>query len=179
MRDPLFFIALLPDEAIQKEVTAFKKECADKFKASHALTSPPHITLHPPFPWPMNRLSELGDVLDDFAANQQPFEIQLSGFSCFKPRVLFVDVKHNDKLQGLQKSLLLHLNETLNLKDEKAVRFHAHMTIAHRDLQHWIFPEAWAWFSGKSYDRKFTVENISLMEHNRGRWEVYEDYPIG
>lgn len=178
MRDTLFFIALIPDETIQREVTGFKRECELRFNASHALTSPPHITLHPPFPWPDSKLDILGDALDGFAAQMEPFAIELKGFNCFKPRVIFVDVKPNDKLKKMQVELTEHLKNSVGLNDERGIRFHAHMTIAHRDLKHWIFPEAWSYFSNQDYVRTFRAENISLMEHKHGRWEVYEDYPL-
>lgn len=176
MREPLFFIALLPSDDIQREVTNFKKDCAHRFNASHALKTPPHLTLIPPFPWPRTRLGELGDALDDFALEQSAFEVELYNFNCFKPRVIFVDVVENQQLKDLQSALFYYLEKSVNLTDERGNRFHPHMTIAHRDLQHWIFPEAWAYFSKMEYRRKFQVDRISLMEHVHGRWEIYEEY---
>jgi 2'-5' RNA ligase len=178
MRDPLFFIALLPTEHIQQEVTSFKNICAERFKASHALTSPPHITLIPPFPWPATKLNKLGNTLDNFAAVQKSFEVQLKDFNCFKPRVLFVDVLPNPLLLNLQKALIEHLEESVGLKDERNNRFHAHMTIAHRDLRHWVFSEAWEYFSQQRYTRIFIAQQLSLMEHSRGHWQVYESYDL-
>ncbi|MFQ5448773.1 MAG: 2'-5' RNA ligase family protein, partial [Saprospiraceae bacterium] len=88
-KDLLFFIALLPDEEIRREYTPYKNDCARKFGTSHALKSPPHITLVPPFRWREEQLEALKDTLDLFALGQEPFEVQLRHFNCFKPRVIY------------------------------------------------------------------------------------------
>jgi 2'-5' RNA ligase len=178
-RDPLFFIALLPPGDIQREVTDFKKVCARLFKASHALKTPPHLTLIPPFSWPRTRLGELGDALDDFALGQPSFEIELKNFSSFPPRVIFVDVVENQQLAVLQLALFHHLKKSVGLEGERGNRFHPHMTIAHRDLKKYLFPEAWVYFSEMEYERNFTVESLVLLEHLRGRWEVREEFYFG
>ena len=59
MTDHLFFIAVLPDEAIQAEVARFKHYAARHFKSSRALRSPAHITLFSPFRWPPDKLAQL------------------------------------------------------------------------------------------------------------------------
>ncbi len=176
MRDPLFFIAILPGEEIQREVTGFKQECARRFKASHSLKSPPHLTLIPPFPWPQSKLGELGKALKDFTLNKTQFDIELKNFSSFPPRVIFVDVVENQPLKDLQLALFHHLKKTIGLEDERGNRFHPHMTIAHRDLKSRVYPDAWAYFSKMEYQRTFQADGISLLEHLKGRWEVREHY---
>ena len=63
-----FFIAILPPETIQREITDFKEEIARDFKSSHALKSPPHITLLMPFrvitTCRYNRKFDLGNYRD-------------------------------------------------------------------------------------------------------------------
>lgn len=178
MRDPLFFIALLPGERLQREVTAFKQYCADHFGANHALTSPPHITLVPPFFWNISKLPELSEALDDFAAEQTPFEVKLHDFGCFSPRVIFIDIAPNRKLSALAASLEAHLERRTGLKRETDHDFNPHMTIAHRDLQSRVFPKAWAYFSKKEYRRTFKAGGLTLLRHERGRWETEESYPF-
>ena len=176
MRDPLFFIALLPTEDIQQEVTNFKLDCARRFNASHALKTPPHLTLIPPFPWPQARLGELGGALDDFANCQTTFEVKLQNFNYFQPRVIFVDVVENQQLEKLQLALFHHLKKSVGLEDERGNRFHPHMTIAHRDLKPGEFPKAWAHFSKIEYRRTFKAEKLTLLEHLNSRWEICEDF---
>lgn len=179
MKKSLFFIAILPDVQIQEEVTKFKTYLAENFSVSHALRSPPHITLFPPFKWMPERTPELTEVLDAFAADEERFPVELKNFDCFAPRVIFVDVKHNEMLQRLQHLLEARLEQTLSLKNDRPYDgFHPHMTIAHKDLQRHTFADAWAKFSRRSYERAFEVEDITLLKHNGSRWEVYETFPL-
>ncbi len=179
MPDPLFLIAILPDLEIQQEVTAFKQECAQLFQASHSLNAPPHITLIPPFRWPLEQLESLKDVLLDFSYDQLFFNISLDGFNSFPPRVVFVGVKENEDLTELQSGLVGHLFQKLNLKSKRGHGYHPHMTIAHRDLQESVFPMAWEHFSAKNYKRLFRAEGVSLMGHRGGKWEILEQFAFG
>ncbi len=173
----LFFIAVLPDEQIQREVTGFKHYLTEQFGASHALKSPPHLTLFPPFKWQSNRVQELVQTLDDFAAEQTPFTLQLKNFSSFPPRVLFVDVARSEALRALQQDLEQYLAKQLQLVNEREQHgFNAHMTIAHKDLKRELYPKAWAYFAKQTYERTFLVETITLLEHQQGKWEAFEAF---
>lgn len=176
MRDPLYFIALLPEEEIQNEVTAFKQYCARYFGASHSLTSPPHITLVAPFSWPKTALPELTAALDDFAVEQSPFEVQLRDFGSFPPRVIYVDIVPNPALKTLASDLAGFLETQVGLKRESTHGFNPHMTIAHRDLQREVFPTAWKHFSGLSFQRTFEASGITLLRHEQRRWEIANTY---
>lgn len=176
---PLFFIALLPDETIQREVTGFKHFCADHFDARHALKSPPHITLVSPFRWDEKRLPELCQALDGFSKKQHVFEIGLHDFDCFVPRVLFVAIEPNPELSGLAGALSRQLEQSVGLKQDGRHGFNPHMTIAHRDLDRQIFPKAWAHFSKLEYRRQFLAEGLTLLKHRGGRWETEREFVFG
>ena len=103
MSEGLYFIAIIPPDNIQEEITGFKHVVAEKFDSRHALRSPPHITLHMPFKWKEKRLDELTACMQSINYHLEPFEIQLNGFDFFEPRVVFVDVVENQKLEVLQK----------------------------------------------------------------------------
>ena len=176
MTSPLFFIALLPDEVIQKEVTQFKEYAAKHFRSSRALRSPPHITLIPPFKWPAERAGELYAVLEPFASEENPFQLGLGNFNCFPPRVIFVDVEKKAELHGLQNRLEAYLEVRLDLKNKSHHAYHPHMTVAFKDLHRRVFPEAWAYFSKLKYKRAFLVNALVLMQHNGTRWEVLHKF---
>ncbi len=176
MQGSLYFIAILPDEALQQEVTAFKRYCAEHFGASHSLNSPPHITIVPPFAWQTDELPNLITALDSFAKAQTALEIGLNGFGSFQPRVIFVDVEPNQKLTELASKLTTHLNNKIGLHRESAFGFNPHMTIAHRDLQHRVFPKAWAYFSKLEFQRKFNAAALTLLRHEQGGWKVVENF---
>jgi 2'-5' RNA ligase len=172
MKDPLFFIALMPGEDIQQEVTAFKQHCAQYFGASHSLTSPPHITLVPPFAWAEAQLPALKDALSGFAPQQFPFDVNLRDFGCFPPRVIFVDIVPNPALVALAERLTIYLDQEVGLRQTSSHGFNPHMTVAHRDLQKQVFPAAWAYFSKLEYRRSFPAKGLTLLRHEKGRWEV-------
>ncbi|MGL4501873.1 MAG: 2'-5' RNA ligase family protein, partial [Planktothrix sp.] len=100
--EQLFFIALLPPKPIQNQITEIKQYCAQTYNSRHALKSPPHITLQPPFQWLTEDLPSLEQHLTTFALNHAPIPITLSGFNAFPPRVLFVDVLKTPELINLQ-----------------------------------------------------------------------------
>lgn len=179
MKDLLFFIAILPDEAIQKEVTGFKKYMQEHYNASHALKSPPHITLFPPFKWQPGRVNVLIQALDDFANDTNRFDLILKNFNSFPPRVLFVDVEKSEQLRTLQHDLEVCLKNKLYLQnDRNHGDFNPHMTIAHKDLDRTSYAKAWAYFSKQTYQRTFHVDAITLLEHKMGKWEPYENFAL-
>ena len=176
MKDRIFFIGLIPGFEIQREVSGFKNECSERFGASHALKSPPHITLIPPFRWPIGQLTALNETLDMFALGQEPFDIELSDFNCFRSRVLYVDVVPNASLLQLQRMLQKKLSKAHGLPANDGRRFHPHMTIAHRDLVPEHFTEARKLFSEREYRRIFSASRVTLLRHDGGIWQIEGHY---
>lgn len=179
MRKDLFFIALLPPPDIQAEVTAFKQQAARKFHSAHALRSPPHITLYPPFRWPADRLRQLEASLRDFALGEAPFDLELYNFDCFRPRVIFVDILPNPALAAFQQRLRERLEGGLQLKHRDHRPYHPHLTIAFRDLRRSVFAEAWAHFSQIGFERSFPVKAVTLLRHEDHRWEIAKNFELG
>jgi len=179
MKGGIFFIAIVPEEPVQEEITLFKKEAATRFNSMHALRSPPHITLSPPFKWPGSQVLELEDALIQFASGEAAFELKLKNFDCFRPRVIFIDVEKNDQLSRLQQALAEHLAGAIGLESRDKRPYHPHMTIAFKDLKRSVFPQAWEYFRQQKYERQFPVEDIVLLRHNGKLWEVKRRYELG
>ncbi len=172
-------MAILPDEAIQAEVTTFKKQLSDRFGAVHALRSPPHITLFPPFKWDSAQLEALCAVLKRFSTVWRPFEVQLRNFSAFPPRVLYVDVAENHALIQIQSVLESTLAAELRLRPDRPYGFRPHMTVAHKDLKREDFPAAWNYFSQQRYERIFQAEGLTLLRYSGARWELFHTFSFG
>lgn len=180
IKSPLFFIALLPPEDLQDEITAFKHYIHDHWGPRHALNSPPHLTLQPPFGWPEEGVSTLKKCLADFASGQSPFVVELGGFGAFPPRVVFVKTLKNRYLEQLFQNLVTCLDRELGFSDLLNRRpYHPHMTIAHRDLDERDFPAVWAYFQEKSYKRTFEANALVLLRNVRGKWETEELFNFG
>jgi 2'-5' RNA ligase len=173
----LYFIAIIPDEQLRKEVTDFKNFMTANYSSKAALTSPPHITLYPPFKIESIKENIIIDSLHDFVKGKAPFSVSLNGFGCFKPRVIYIRPEYSIELNNLQKQLLLHLTTTVELGNpQNEWPYNPHMTIANRDLQKKLFYEAWEIFHSRKFFRKFPVESIFLLKHNGKYWDILEEF---
>jgi 2'-5' RNA ligase len=165
----------VPDEPILGQIMALKQEVFERFNSKGALNSPPHITLHMPFQWRVDREEMLLEILSNFRILESGFYVHLDGFDYFESRVVFVDVLENPDLRALYKKLSRFTRRELKLlnADYKSRGFHPHVTIGFRDLKKTIFSQAKNYYQNKSYSAKFLVEGIYLLKHNGTRWEKF------
>ncbi len=178
--EKIYFIALLPPADFQSEVTTIKEYFAAQYKSSHALKSPPHITLQAPFKWDEGRLPELAKFLAEFAAGYPPVPIILSGFGAFPPRVIYINPLKTPELMALQADLKAGLQSNLGIVDEKdsGRPFSPHMTVAFKDLSKSAFKEAWPEFKQRPLFFQFDATNLTLLVHEGGRWHVKSEFPF-
>ena len=183
----LFFIALLPPQEIQDYVTEIKEYFAKHYNSRHALKSPPHVTLQPPFKWPLERLDVLRECLREFAGESDRFSIPitLSGFGAFPPRVIYINVLKTSELLVVQKDLMARLEDSLGIVDpvSKKRPFSPHMTVAFKDLTNRQdacstenFRKGWEEFKGRSLFFEFTAPHLTLLMHNGRRWEINSEF---
>ncbi|RIV18967.1 2'-5' RNA ligase family protein [Fibrisoma montanum] len=170
----LYFIALLPPADIQREVTAFKQTALERFGSGHALRSPPHITLIPPFRRDQTDFAPLQTLAD----RQVPFPVSLRDFDRFGRRVIFVNVLPSEFLSACQQQIAEFCRTTYAVEPDRRP-FHPHMTVAFRDLTQSAFPGAWAYFSAQSYDRRFTADAFALLRHTGQGWVVEQQFMFG
>jgi len=174
MNESLYFIAILPPQEIQEEITQFKHIIAERFGSKHALNAPSHITLHMPFRWKDKRFDVLENVMHRLNDDLKPFEIELRNFGFFEPRVVFVDVVANESLRQLQRSVVDSCRKELKLDNANYQNqaFHPHVTIGFRDLKKRMFYEAKKEFEERGYGRGFGVDKIELLRHDGGEWII-------
>ncbi len=173
-----FFIALIPPEDVQKEAIKIKEYFKQNYNSKAALKSPPHVTLQPPFEWDIEDLPKLIQQLHNFSESQQPFSMTLSGFSAFKPRVIYIDVVKTPELLSIQKQLMSNLESSLNIVHQvyKNRPFSPHLTVAFRDLTKKNFYQAWPEFEDKEIHFNFTMNKVTLLIHNGRKWEIYQEF---
>lgn len=171
-----YFIALVIAEPLQAELMSFKELVKDKFNSKGALRSPAHITLHMPFEWKEEKEPNLISILEQFNFNE-PFKIELNNFSCFEPRVIFVDVVKNEKLILFQNELVNYIKKNLRLFNQSDDRrgFHPHITIAFRDLKKENFYKALDYFKAQTYNASFEVNSFCLLKHTGKEWLVHKE----
>ena len=170
----MFFIAVLPHEELQERVRKIKLEIRDRYGSGHALNSPAHLTLIPPFYWPIHQVDDLTGSLDIFCRKEEPFEIRLNNFGAFPPRVIYIDVVKNETLHGLYERLKFFMAVKWDIRERKGVNkpFNPHMTLAFRDLTKENFKQAWAEYKNKIFSDDFYVDKIVLLIHQQNHWEI-------
>ena len=173
-----FFVALLPPSDVQERVNEVKGVMRDRFDSKAAFRSPPHITLHAPFEWPVSAIDRLQDSLSKFAYSHIPIPISLDGFNAFSPHVIYIDVVKSAGLMALHPKLLAHLETDIALasKQERKRAYVPHLTVAFRDLKPSMFRKAWTEFKRKEFHADFTASRLSLLVHTGNLWTVKENY---
>jgi 2'-5' RNA ligase len=173
----LYFIAIIPDEELRAKVKSLKEEMRDRFGAKHALKTPAHVTLVPPFKREETHERFISDFLRRFAWVQESFSLTMDGFGCFSPRVIYIDVKDPDPIRRLQAKMCGGLEDEYLLKPEElGARFSPHMTIATRDLDKEQFHRAWPEFKNRTLHANFEVKSVFLLKHNGKFWDIYSEF---
>src|SRR5574343_274054 len=174
-----YFIAVIPPEPVYSEIESVKKEVSVKYNNKSALRSPPHITLHMPFEWKSEKENILIESLQNFSFTET-FHAELKNYSCFEPKVVFIDVVPNEKLTSLRNNLVAHVKQNLNIFNQSGDMraFHPHITIAFCDLKKSAFYEMMEEYRNKNYDAEFPVTSFFLLKHSGKHWEAYKEFRL-
>jgi 2'-5' RNA ligase len=173
-----YFIAVVLKGDLLEKAEQLKLELYKQHGLKGSLRSPAHITLHRPFQWKEEKEPVLIKTLKVFKAGE-PFSVQLNGFGSFEPRVIFIDMIKNEKLEKLHAQLAKFAAEKLGLLNEvEDLRgFHPHITIAFRDLKKPLFHQLWPAYQSKSFSGTLEVGSIELLKL-ADKWEVIETFGI-
>lgn len=176
----LYFIALLPPLEVRERVYELKEEMRVRFRAGHALKSPAHITLQKPFKRLPAEEAKIAEALAIFVRSEHPFTVDLDGFGCFAPRVIFIKIADNDPVVSLHARILKLLQTRLNFNGSEIMKnVQPHITIATRDLSPEAFNEAWPEKMKEEFKASFIIRSICLMKHNGRNWDVYREFNFG
>lgn len=172
-----YFLAIVPPTQLFNEIEALKKEIAENYHIKGALLSPAHITLHMPFEFEEGKEQKLIGCLSDFSFDSC-FEINLTGYHCFEPRVVFINVEKTEELSMLQKQLVSHLKKNLNIfnQAEDMRGFHPHITIAYRDLKKPVFYQIWEKYQNKSFEKTFNCQSFWLLKKDKKQWKLLQEF---
>lgn len=176
----LYFIAIVLPPGIREEIKGFKEEMKEQYGAKHALKIPAHITLQPPFKFPEGEEEKLLSALDEFAEQQEGFDVELNGFGSFPPRVIYVKVTNHQPIVRLHNSLQQVMKDFVKPEEgKKESPIHPHVTIASRDLSKGAFRESWPRFKNRSYEAEFPAQSLMLLKHNGKVWEFHREFTLG
>lgn len=170
-----YFLAVIPPAPLKDTLHKLKVYFHETYQSKAALKSPPHLTLHMPFQWKAEKEDRLVNALQSFAVGRPRFEIALTGFGAFVPRVIYVAVQDHEPLKTLQQELHRFCKGELNLFNAQYQDqpFHPHFTLAFRDLKKPQFSKAWDEFKDKSFSEHFEVDRIVLLKHDGKVWRPH------
>lgn len=170
----LYLIAIVAPFSIDRKVREWKQLMLENFGCKVAQNSPAHITLIPPFKMPELQENRLLNDIRFFADREQDFLIHLQNFAAFPPKVIYVNVAHNQFLERIKTTLEEFLTVSYPIKKESRT-FHPHVTIANRDLKKQDFSAAWRLFRNEVYKASFPASAISILRHNGSIWKIAYD----
>jgi 2'-5' RNA ligase len=174
----MYFIALLPDDALLDKVRLLKEHFRDTYGPEHALKTPAHITLQRPFRRSAEVEPELFYILHKIGEGYRSFPVTLNGYGRFDKRVIYLQVVQQPLLTELQQALRKEmLHAVLGLK-EVGDQFHPHMTIAHRDLSRAVFDQAWPELAGKEFYACFEANRLVIFRHNGVFWQIIREHTL-
>jgi 2'-5' RNA ligase len=173
-----YFLAIVPPSPIHEEALVLKNYFKDNFNSKASLNSDPHITLHMPFEWKEAKENLLIENLELFVKRFKSLSINVSGFKCFEPRVIFIGVEKTDELAVFQKELERYCKRTFQLFNAqyRDMPYHPHITLAFRDLKKPMFYKAWEEFKLKNYNATFLADRIALLKHDGKRWNTFHEF---
>ncbi|MEB3225259.1 MAG: 2'-5' RNA ligase family protein [Synechococcus sp.] len=180
MGQHLYFVALLLPPDLGAIASGWQHYCARTFQTQKALNSPPHITLQPPFKFPAKKIDHLHYFLSTFTQTQTPFPIHLTGFNCFAPRVVYIDMAPSPQLLSCQTQLKIAFAEQLHIHDQRYGDrpFCPHVTIAFKDLSRANFDRSWAFFQDRPLHHVFLGTGLTLLRHNGRHWQAGLNFPF-
>jgi 2'-5' RNA ligase len=168
---PLYFIALIPPEPLRSRIAELKDAFACQYNSRHALKSPPHVTLVPPFRADANEHERLISHLKVQASRQTEFELQIEGYGAFKPRVIYLDVQDSESALGLMQKLL-----SIVMPERQSKKGKLHITLATRDLSTDMFYKAWKASKDLSFSESFLVDRLYFLKHDGAKWQIEEEF---
>ena len=173
VKGKLYFIAIIPPHPYKDIISEVKNSFAKTYHVSHALKSPPHITLIPPFKISETQEKEVVDFLNKFVENAFSFHLKVENYSCFKPRVIFLKPILNEYLKNLYQKISQEFYDLFPIGQLSKRPFHPHLTIAFRDLKAKTFYRAWKEYEAKTFKAEFLVDRIFLLKHDGKKWEEF------
>lgn len=173
MNSNLYYIALLLPEKINNEILLLQNECMQKFKIKKVLTSPPHITIIPPFKVSIVELENIKTIVNQINIDFLPIYITLNNFNNFDQKNIHIIVKKNKKLNHLYKYLRSKLNLLINIKKQI---FTPHISIINKDINLTEFLKAIAYYKKKEMQKYFYSSKLYILKYcqEKNIWNILD-----
>ena len=176
MSKKLYFIAIALPSPQKEEIIALKESFVDRYGVSHALKSPPHITLHMPMRIETDREAELVEQLKNTCSSIDKGLYRLKGLSSFPPRTIFIDVEKNTWLENARITVQKAMKKAGFGRLDK--QFHPHVTLMTRDLDKETYQRAFPQLQVLSFDDVLHAERITLFKHDGNQWQALKQFKL-
>ncbi|MDN3687148.1 2'-5' RNA ligase family protein [Cyclobacterium jeungdonense] len=174
-----YFIGIVPDEPLRREITELKLAIQERFGYKFALKSPPHITLKMPFLFNENKEEQLENKLRRFFGEEKGFSLEIEGVGSFREKVVFLRVKYPPELPALQQRLVTygkrHLGHQIELSD---LNYHPHLTVAFRDIKKGQFGDLMAFLRPRFGKQQMAVRQVSLLKKASNSWQIQNNFDL-
>ncbi|MEP7259049.1 MAG: 2'-5' RNA ligase family protein, partial [Flavitalea sp.] len=152
---------------LRNRIVTIKKEFRNKFKASGATASRPHLTLARFVTWNMNE-EKIRNRFSHIAMSTAPFKIELTDFGSFPSHTIYINVATKTQVQELVKELKT-AQKLMKADPDHDPHFiqEPHMTIA-RKLLPWQYEKAWMEYSHTHFSARFMADSMLLLKRPLG-----------
>jgi 2'-5' RNA ligase len=162
-----YLLILSPPEELYNKIMKVKKEFYEKYKASTALYSKPHLTLVNFVQFEMME-ERIVNHLKTIAMGYTPFKAELSDFGSFPSHTIFINVDTKLQVKNLIKDLRSAQRVMTLNKDNKPHFFDdPHITIA-RKLLPWQYEQGWLEYSNRQFTGRFIADSMLLLKRRVG-----------
>ena len=173
----VYSFILSPGDAVKRDIRNFKTFCRHVIGSYPSLFSKAHVTICEPYPERKEVMLRMIHRLMHDLQQLPAAKIKLNGFKYFVNAdgkyVIYVSLELNAHLKLWFQKLRLELGDKSNGIP--------HITIA-RGISATQFKTLWPHFENFSYQRTFTVKQLTILKSDiikAGPHEVYKEIPFG
>ena len=166
----LYFIGITPDNSASQQLKSYQLALFEKYDCKHALKSPPHLTLVPPFALAAEQEPSLILDLETMPQSFSSLKIIISGIKSFDKRVIYAAPIVTESLQKLQQEIFTYFGKYVSGKVRAQFMFTPHFTIANRDIRVEDFPDIMAYLQSQSIEFQASLDKIHLFKFQQGKW---------
>jgi 2'-5' RNA ligase len=179
MGKKLYFVAIEIPESFKSEIQDLKEELSIKFRAKHALKTPPHITLQMPIRIEEENEGRLIKNIELLNGKYPSGLIKLNDISSFPPRTIFIDVIAKGIVVELYEAVQKQINQLNFISDKITVSsFHPHITLMTRDLKKSMYKIAFESVGKMNFKQEIDIDVFHLYKHNGKMWEVLRTFDL-
>lgn len=160
-----YLLILNPHQDLHDKIMQVKKEFSEKYKATTALHSKPHITLVNFVQFEMME-ERLVSRLKIIAAGYKPFKVDLKDYGSFPSHTIFINVESKQQVQNLGKELR-PAQQLMTLDKDNKPHFlnDPHLTVA-RKLLPWQYEKGWLEYSHRYFSGCFIADKMLLLKRS-------------